>query len=245
MSESPKVRGAYGSGRATKEAILVAATELFGDKGYYGFSLRDVAKIVGISHPAVIYHFPTKEALLFSTMARWHSQLGIDAVKVNPGTGETSVGDYKHSLTGLGAALLRLTALEEFPMLARFDSTMATEAASPGHPLHDHYSERMQHIRALIVERVDLLAEEKWCVPLFSSEGIADMLIGAWYGGLIVSEYPDGLEPGQYLVGRLLALAGKILQLGSDGLLAIAAAVPEELAGSFQRVLIVNRELTR
>ncbi|MGR6319059.1 helix-turn-helix domain-containing protein [Micromonospora soli] len=49
--------------------ILAAATRRFAFAGYKGTSLRDIARDVGCSKAAVLYHFPNKEALLFELMA--------------------------------------------------------------------------------------------------------------------------------------------------------------------------------
>ncbi|WCD92215.1 TetR/AcrR family transcriptional regulator [Microbacterium sp. nov. GSS16] len=46
------------------DAILVAAAELFGARGYSSVSLEDIGAAVGISGPAVYRHFAGKQALL-------------------------------------------------------------------------------------------------------------------------------------------------------------------------------------
>lgn len=46
------------------DAILAAAAELFGVRGYSGVSLEDIGAAVGISGPAVYRHFAGKQALL-------------------------------------------------------------------------------------------------------------------------------------------------------------------------------------
>ena len=46
------------------DAILLAAAELFGARGYSGVSLEDIGAAVGISGPAVYRHFAGKQALL-------------------------------------------------------------------------------------------------------------------------------------------------------------------------------------
>ena len=70
MVAEKRERGPYQSGLARREAILDAAVDLLAEVGYHGMSLRDVARHVGISHPGVIYHFPSKEALLMSVVQR-------------------------------------------------------------------------------------------------------------------------------------------------------------------------------
>ncbi|MEV7630922.1 TetR/AcrR family transcriptional regulator [Microbacterium sp. NPDC089318] len=46
------------------DAIVIAAAELFGARGYSGVSLEDIGAAVGISGPAVYRHFAGKQALL-------------------------------------------------------------------------------------------------------------------------------------------------------------------------------------
>ena len=47
-----------------RDAILIAAAELFGARGYSGVSLEDIGAAVGVSGPAVYRHFAGKQALL-------------------------------------------------------------------------------------------------------------------------------------------------------------------------------------
>ena len=45
-------------------AILQAAERLFGEKGYRGVSIEDIAEATGVSKGLVLYHFTSKKALL-------------------------------------------------------------------------------------------------------------------------------------------------------------------------------------
>ena len=56
-------------GQRTRQAILDAALALFAEKGYYGTSLRDVARAVGIRESAIYNYFPGKEALFEALLA--------------------------------------------------------------------------------------------------------------------------------------------------------------------------------
>jgi AcrR family transcriptional regulator len=49
--------------RNTRGDILDAALELFASKGFFGTSLRDIARAVGVRESALYHHFPSKEAL--------------------------------------------------------------------------------------------------------------------------------------------------------------------------------------
>jgi TetR/AcrR family transcriptional regulator len=58
------------------EQIVKQATRLFAARGFFGASLRDIAKAVGIRKPSLLYHFPSKDELrqsvLEQMLARWN-----------------------------------------------------------------------------------------------------------------------------------------------------------------------------
>lgn len=56
------------TGEDTKQEILRTAASLFHTHGYRGASLADIARAVGYSKASVLYHFPTKEALLVTML---------------------------------------------------------------------------------------------------------------------------------------------------------------------------------
>lgn len=56
-------RPANAEGRQTRAAFMNAALELFSQKGYFGTSLRDIAKVVGVRESALYNHFSSKDQL--------------------------------------------------------------------------------------------------------------------------------------------------------------------------------------
>lgn len=50
-------------GDATRQAILSAAEQVFADVGYAAARLEDVAQVVGIRRPSIVYYFPGKQQL--------------------------------------------------------------------------------------------------------------------------------------------------------------------------------------
>lgn len=59
MAGRPKASEA----RDTRTEILDAALELFADKGFYGVSIRDVARAAGVGVSALYHHFASKDEL--------------------------------------------------------------------------------------------------------------------------------------------------------------------------------------
>jgi AcrR family transcriptional regulator len=53
-----------------RELILLAATDVFGQYGYYGATTDQVARSAGVSQPYVVRMFGTKEALFLEVIGR-------------------------------------------------------------------------------------------------------------------------------------------------------------------------------
>ncbi|HEY8039167.1 MAG TPA: helix-turn-helix domain-containing protein [Polyangiaceae bacterium] len=62
-----------------RSATLVAAMRLFASHGFEGTALQDIADAVGVSKPAVLHHYPSKEhirqAVLDSILEHWNLTL--------------------------------------------------------------------------------------------------------------------------------------------------------------------------
>jgi TetR/AcrR family transcriptional regulator len=62
-----------------RSATIAAATRLFAAHGFEGTALQDIADAVGVSKPAVLHHFPSKEhirqAVLDGILAHWNKTL--------------------------------------------------------------------------------------------------------------------------------------------------------------------------
>ena len=60
--------------RSRREEILDGATEMFAEHGFFGSSLREIGKHIGISHSGMLHHFETKDALLEGVLERLEDQ---------------------------------------------------------------------------------------------------------------------------------------------------------------------------
>jgi AcrR family transcriptional regulator len=62
-----------------RSATLAAATRLFAARGFEGTALQDIANMVGVTKPAILHHYPSKErirqAVLDSIVEHWNKIL--------------------------------------------------------------------------------------------------------------------------------------------------------------------------
>lgn len=68
-----------GEGQDVRSSVIAAATRLFAARGFDGTSLQDIADVVGVTKPAVLHHFPSKEhirtGVLESLLEHWREVL--------------------------------------------------------------------------------------------------------------------------------------------------------------------------
>jgi len=62
-------------GLVREEQILMIAKTLFAQNGFDSVSMRDLAKAIGITPPALYHYFPTKQSLQVATLVAAHNRL--------------------------------------------------------------------------------------------------------------------------------------------------------------------------
>ena len=139
--------GGYLKGRIRREDIITAAAAAYGELGYHGSSLREIAKRVGITHAGLLYYFPTKEALLAAVLERRDAE---DA-------------EREQLLAPPGLDVLRhFVALAshnvQHPGIVDLYSRLAAEAVSPDHPAHAYFERHYRAARAGVLDSFRALA---------------------------------------------------------------------------------------
>ncbi|MGB3439583.1 MAG: TetR/AcrR family transcriptional regulator [Actinophytocola sp.] len=141
--------GGYPKGRIRREDILTAAVTVYGEAGYHGSSLREVAKRAGITHAGLLYYFPTKEALLAAVLERRDAD---DAKR-----------EQLDAPPGLDV-LRHFVALAEHnvthPGIVDLYSRLAAEAVAADHPAHDYFVRHYRLARESTFESFRVLAEQ-------------------------------------------------------------------------------------
>ncbi len=127
----------YARGRATRREIIDQATALFGETGYRGTSLREIAARCGLSHPGLLHHFPTKESLLLAVLQH-RDEVDAETIAADRPTG-----------SGLLLRLVDLAALNaERRGIVELFTVLSAEATAADHPAHGWFVDRYRRIVA-------------------------------------------------------------------------------------------------
>lgn len=166
---SPAIAAARG--RSTREDILEAALQLFGQVGYRTASLREIASRVGISHPGLLHHFPSKPALLAAVLAR-RDQVDSAAFEVDRADG-VPVGEAFARVVERNAAR---------PGIVELFATLSAEATSPDHPAHAYFRDRYDAVLADLRADFEELAVDGRLSPAVTPESAARRMVAVMDG---------------------------------------------------------------
>lgn len=121
----------YAKGRAKRREIIDQAMAMFGEVGYRGASLREIAARCGISHPGLLHHFPTKESLLLAVLAH-RDEVDIAWAGLDDADGVTTLRRMV-DLVELNAGRRNIVELY---------AVLSAEATSADHPAHAFFVDR-------------------------------------------------------------------------------------------------------
>ena len=115
MKRSPK----YRVSKERYRSILQTSEKLFGEKGYQGVSIEEIARTAGVSKGLVIYHFGSKENLLVNVLREETTTLftQLDTVIQNHDTAKDKIRaavEMYLSIASAGPALTRMAMIAVF-----------------------------------------------------------------------------------------------------------------------------------
>jgi AcrR family transcriptional regulator len=178
--KSPRA-GGYANGRARRQQILDAAMALFGEVGYRSASLREIAARSGISHPGLLHHFPTKEALLLATLERRDE---IDSSGMSEDGDDDGVGILRQLVALVERNSRRRGVVELF-------AALSAEATSADHPAHDYFLDRYRRTIGA-VSRAFALARKQGALRPGVDPAVAGVQLVAVMDGLQLQWLLDG-----------------------------------------------------
>lgn len=157
-------------GDRTRASILDAAEKLFAHAGYRATSLAAVAEAADITQAGLLYHFPSKEALLLGLLADRDEPVLDDGV----------------------AGLRTVEALQELyrtslgnPQLVRLFTVVILEGLAADHPAGLYVQDRYANVRADLMRRLRAGVADGQIRPE-TDLGIDAMLLTAMMDGLSI-----------------------------------------------------------
>jgi AcrR family transcriptional regulator len=170
-------------GEATRKQILEVTARRFAQHGYHGTSLEAIAKQVGVAKSSVLWHFGSKEALLYEViqgvMSKWEKEQTAELLAVT---------DSRERLSRLVDAYKRL--MRERPDTLLLFLTVMFEGIDSNAELTDKFREMYKGYRAAIKLALDLGVQD----GVFRKDLVADeiaSLILASFDGLFIQWYLD------------------------------------------------------
>jgi AcrR family transcriptional regulator len=162
-NSTPGKRGPYRAGVARRKLIIEQAAITFGESGYYGGTMREVAERAGVTPAALSRYFGSKEEMLFAVMdynlEQWRAY--VDRV----------AGPDRVGLAYVRAIPRVVEYFEQNPGVARLMAGMTGEASSPDHPAHSYIVQSYRSTQESFARHV-AEAVEKGEIPPFTPEQI-------------------------------------------------------------------------
>ncbi len=138
MSEPPKTRRTQAERtQQRKEQVIREAIRFFGQNGYHGARLADIARAAGVTEPGLLHHFPSKAHLLMEVLAERDR---IDRERF----GQALRDDFATPLALL-QALVEYN--ETVPGLVQLFTVLVAESVDERHPGHEFFKQRYQTLR--------------------------------------------------------------------------------------------------
>lgn len=166
----------YAKTAEVRKTIVDACLLAFGESGFHGASMAEIARRAGISHTGLLHHFPRKESLLTAVLDR-QDQHSADYLRAHDVLDADA--DPLEVLRGLTATLIerdRQTGLIEL------SAVLTGEATVQGHPAHEHFRRRYRHIRSFVTRVFVRLQDDGRVSSPLSPEALAALLIAAMDG---------------------------------------------------------------
>ncbi|HEY0217442.1 MAG TPA: TetR/AcrR family transcriptional regulator [Cellulomonas sp.] len=175
-----EVQRGYAKGRAKRREIIDQAMALFGEEGYRGASLREIAARCGLSHPGLLHHFPTKESLLLAVLEH----------RDEADTAWLALED-SHGMTGLRRLVDLGTLNATRRGIVELFAVLSAEATAADHPAHDYFVQRYRTSTEMMA-RVYREAQEDGVLRPGIDPGTAARQLVALMDGLQVQWLLDG-----------------------------------------------------
>jgi AcrR family transcriptional regulator len=118
--------------------IIEEAIGLFGERGYYGFTIQELGKRCGLSNPGLLHYFPSKLDVLLQVLAELEAR---DTDFMEPLV-QQALHEEKSSAAVVSILRMMVARVMERPQLIRLLIELQAESLSPEHPAHAWWQRR-------------------------------------------------------------------------------------------------------
>lgn len=118
----------------SRERVLMAAAEIFNQKGYLGTTMRDVGRSVGLRAPSLYYHYHSKDELILAVLDKGVNDVAAAVRAAVKAVAETT--SHKERITIAVDAHLRSVLGSPFSMSARRVLLQVPESVRRRHLKH-------------------------------------------------------------------------------------------------------------
>jgi AcrR family transcriptional regulator len=166
----------YAKSAAVQRTILEACSAAFGESGFHGVSMAEIARRARISHTGLLHHFPRKEALLTAILDLQDERTGAAMQERRGGLRELDPVDLLREMIG--------TLFDQSPEvgIVELGAVLSGEATSLSHPAHDYFRDRYRDVRHYLSRQFARLAAEGRVSSSLDADQLAALLVATVEG---------------------------------------------------------------
>jgi AcrR family transcriptional regulator len=124
-----------------REQILDEAIRIVGERGYYGFTVQDLAQRCGISNAGLLYHFGSKDQLLLCMLQEFERR-ETEAISPLAALAEEELRRGEGSAALLHLLRTMVARASTQPQIGRLYMALQAETLDPSHPAHQSFRAR-------------------------------------------------------------------------------------------------------
>ncbi|RZT39495.1 TetR/AcrR family transcriptional regulator [Cupriavidus agavae] len=206
--------------QSVRDQLLQHASVLIRQRGYNGFSYRDLAELVGVKTSSIHYHFPAKDDLVLEVVRlyRERSQARLAAIDISLPLAEQAWQYIRPLRSDIELNQICLAGMLSAEVLALPDAIRV--------PLQAHYRMNEDWIASLL-RRAEQARGERYPVP---PAALATVLYGAIQNGIITARMSGSKDRLDAAADMLMGAVGSSLQTVqahvADEAAKVAEAVP-------------------
>ncbi len=193
-------RGPYRKGLERREQILETALSVFAEYGDRGTSLQEIADRVGVTQPALLHYFGSREELLLAILQR-RDELGIAIAR--------------RSDDPIAAATESVRRKLDEPGIIKLFVALSAAATDPGHHAHSYFVDRYRTIGTSVTRSLEDGKQGGWVREDVPVEHMARLLL-AVIDGLQVQWLMDSSIDMTAMVDTFVAMCSRRTDPGGD-----------------------------